>query len=425
MQRILNYSSHYNSVKRLFIVLDGSGDRDYKELGGKSPLGYARTPNIDSLAPISRMGRVDVVRRGVAPESDSAVMSLLGYDVFGWYPGRGVIEALGAGFKIDGKSIFFRANFATIDNNWNLIDTRANRIGGEKADKVAKHIRKIEIDGVVIEFKHTVGHRGIVKVSGDNLSPYVSGNHNGYGIVRGTNVSMAKVITLPAKLSRFRPTAPTEKAKRTAKIMNHYVKEVYERLKDLPINKRLKYPANMLLLRGAGNKFKPLPSLKKRTGLNWASIVEMPVEEGICKLTSMDVINVGEVIESEVRRTKRYLEETLSNIDNYDALYIHIKGPDIPGHDGDLKKKIRSIEIIDRYFFKGLLSSIDLNQTSIVVTADHSTECALKAHSARPTPLMIYKPGVKGDNLPSFSEDNCSKGSIGRIRGVDIMNLIV
>ncbi len=411
-------------MKRLFIVLDGCGDRDYEELGGKSPLGYAETPNIDRLAPISRMGRVDVVRRGIAPESDSAVMSLLGYDVFKCYPGRGVIEALGAGFEIDG-SIFFRANFATIDENWNLIDTRANRIGGKTAERVARHIRKIEIDDVVIEFKHTVGHRGIVRVSGKGLSPNVSGNHNGYGIVRGTNVSKAKVLSLPVRLKRFRATAHTESAKRTAKIMNLYIKKVHEILSELPINKKLEYPANMLLLRGAGNRFKPLVPLKKRTGLNWASIVEMPVEEGICKLTSMNVINIGSIIESEVKRTKRYLSETLSNMSKYDALYVHIKGPDIPGHDGDLNKKIRSIEAIDRYFFKGLLDSIDLSNTIIVVTADHSTECALKAHSARPTPIMIYKPGVDGDNLPSFSEDNCSKGSLGRIRGMDIINLIV
>lgn len=413
-------------MKYLFIVLDGAGDRIYKQLKNKSPLEYANTPNLDYVASKSKLGRVEVVGKNIPPESDSAVLSLLGYDVKEYYPGRGVIEAIGTGWEVKSKNLYWRANFATINNKWELEDIRAGRIKGKLAKELSKAIKKVEIKGASFEFKHTVGYRGVLKVKGENLSDNVTGNHNGYKEIKGMKIHKAMPTNnLPVKLKTFKPRDKTLNSKKTAMLMKLYIKLIHDVLKKQTINKKRRLPANMLLLRGAGNKLKKLETMKSKTGLDWAALVEMPVEEGICKLTNMGVIFVGKETDTNKQKAKKYYKATIKNLKKHDALYIHIKGPDLPGHDGDLKQKIETIELIDEYYIKPLLEKIDLEDTSIIVTADHSTECGLKAHTARPTPLLIYKPGRKSDNFKKFSESNCSKGSLGILKGKNLMKKFI
>lgn len=413
-------------MKYLYIVLDGAGDKTYKELKNKSPLEYAKTPILDMLASKSKLGRVVVVGKDIAPESDSAVLSLLGYDVKKYYPGRGVIESIGAGWKIQKNSIYFRANFATINDKFELLDIRADRIQGKYAKKLTKAINSIKIRGARFELKHTVGYRGVLKVTAKGLSDNITGNHNGYEEIKGLKIHKALPMNnLPVKLKLFKPRDNTIESKKTAMLMQLYVKLVYDVLKNHSVNKKRKIPANMLLLRGPGNKAPKLPSMKSKTKLNWAALVEMPVEEGICKIAKMGIIFVGKESDSVIVKTKKYLKAVVKNIKKYDALYIHIKGPDLPSHDGDLKEKIRVFEIIDKEFFKPLLKKIDLNKTIIAVTADHTTECGAKAHTARPTPLLIYKPNKKSDNFKIFSEKNCKKGSLKIIKGKEIIKKLV
>ena len=115
----------------------------------------------------------------------------------------------------------------------------------------------------------------------------------------------------------------------------------------------------------------------------------------------------------------------LQKIKDFDGIYIHIKGPDEPGHDGDFKKKKASIELIDKHFFGNLLPHLKLKDYIIVVTADHSTPCALKAHSADPAPLLIVGGNIKPDGTMSFSEKACHEGSLGEIIGQDLMGIII
>jgi 2,3-bisphosphoglycerate-independent phosphoglycerate mutase len=109
----------------------------------------------------------------------------------------------------------------------------------------------------------------------------------------------------------------------------------------------------------------------------------------------------------------------------YDGIYIHIKGPDEPAHDGDFRKKEEIIELIDKFFFANLLPNLDMSSTIIAVTADHSTVCAIKAHSAEPVPILICGGNITPDGSLSFSEKAAKLGSIGELRGQDIMPLLV
>jgi 2,3-bisphosphoglycerate-independent phosphoglycerate mutase len=115
----------------------------------------------------------------------------------------------------------------------------------------------------------------------------------------------------------------------------------------------------------------------------------------------------------------------LDSIKKYDGIYVHIKGPDEPAHDGDFQKKKEIIEAIDKFFFSSLLPKLDIANTIVAVTADHSTVCAIKAHSADPVPLLIAGGKIKPDGSLSFSEKAAKLGSIGEIIGQEIMPFLV
>ena len=116
---------------------------------------------------------------------------------------------------------------------------------------------------------------------------------------------------------------------------------------------------------------------------------------------------------------------TIKHMKNYDGLYIHIKGPDVPGHDGDADKKKAVIEAIDQYYLTPLINTIDLDKTIVAITADHSTPCRLKSHSADPVPLLISGGNIQPDTTSSFSEKTCLKGKIGKISGTQLMPLLI
>ena len=167
------------------------------------------------------------------------------------------------------------------------------------------------------------------------------------------------------------------------------------------------------------------PPLKELYGVNFGSFVEMPVEKGIAILTGIEVVSLplptGEAAVDFPLRAKLAKKE----LERFDGLYIHLKGPDEPAHDGDCKKKKACIEEIDKFFFKELLKNLDLKNTIIVVTADHATPCTMKAHSADPVPLLICGGNIKSDKTKAFSEKECQKGSLGTLMGNKLMELFV
>lgn len=149
----------------------------------------------------------------------------------------------------------------------------------------------------------------------------------------------------------------------------------------------------------------------------------MPLEIGIGKLCGMKVIDLP----SPTFTKKDYeirIRKTLETMKNFDCLYIHLKGPDIYGHDGDFEGKKKSIEEIDEFFFGPLLKNISLNDCTIAVTSDHSTPCINKAHSADPVPILIAGQKIKQDNVKKFNEIDCTKGSLGKLNGIEVMDKI-
>ncbi len=407
--------------KLLYILLDGVGDRPHPDLNNLTPLEAAKTPNLDKLASMSKSGLVYTVGKGIAPESDIAVFCMLGYEFEEkGYMGRGVVEAIGAGMDFKDGDLALRANFATVDEELNVIDRRAGRdIRDEEAKELIRAINeRVKIEGVEISAIHTVAHRAVVRFRREGgLSANISNTDPAYKRIGGMGVVK---VAGKMKVEKALPLDDDPKSRVSAKIVNEFTRQAFEVLKDHPVNKKRmkegRLPANILLMRDASDTLPKLPTMFEKYGLNFAIIADMPVELGIGRIVGMKAIRSKAIDDyrDKVDIVKRALED-------YDAVYVHIKGPDEPGHDGKAILKKEVIERIDKEFFKPLISEVWSEKILVVVSSDHATPCALKAHSDDPVPVIYSASWIKSDGTSRFTEREAERGSIGTIRGIDVL----
>jgi len=329
----------------------------------------------------------------------------------------------------------YRVNFATMDENKILIDRRVGRnLSSEEARSLAREVNeKVKLTSypATFKFKSTIGHRGILifyPLKG-KLSAEVTNSDPAYDKEGVFGVAKAKFENV---LLEVKPTLGFEKnpeAVAAAALTNEFIQKSNQVLNESLLNKKRisenKMPGNIILTRDAGDKLPKFPPLKELYGVNFGSFVEMPVEKGIAILTGMEVVSLplpaGEASVDFPLRAKLAKKE----LEKFDGLYIHLKGPDEPAHDGDGQKKKVCIETIDKFFFTELLKDLDLKNTIIAVTADHSTPCTMKAHSADPVPLLISGGNIKSDRRKAFSERECKEGSLGMLRGNSLMQLFI
>jgi len=413
-------------MKKILVIIDGLGDLPIKQFKGKTPLDYAETPNLDEMAKNGKLGYMYPVNESYAPESHAAVVSILGNDHT--TSPRGIFEAIGAGVKLTRGDLALRANFATIDDikNRRMIDRRSGRtLSSKEARQLSKSLNKeIELP-VKFEFVPTVQHRGVLVLRGgfsDNIT-----NIDVYRHEKG-------IIHVKDKFAWCQPLDDEENTEFAANVINSFVDQSFKILNNHPINnirkKRGLLPANVVLARDAGIEIPKLKQFKKSM-----AILNMPVEIGACKLSGMDIYSMSypnmknydvyENLYNGLSKMLRFSSKVLRRKGGkYDFCYIHFKETDVPGHDNKPFEKKNFIEMIDKGFFKYLKKYADKYNVKVVVTADHSTPCKLKTHTADPVPVLFYDPNAKGDKTERFSEVQAEKGSLGKIKGKDLLKKV-
>jgi 2,3-bisphosphoglycerate-independent phosphoglycerate mutase len=414
-------------VPILFIVLDGVGDRPTPAYGNKTPLAAALTPNLDKLAEKGRTGIVYTVKRGIAPESDAAVFSLLSYDPSRLNLSRGVVEAIGSGMEFKDGDLALRCNFATVQKG-EIVDRRAGRnVSTEEASQLVEAVNTSERLRSLVNFelKATIGHRCALVFRGEKgrLSAAISNLDPAYA--RKGKMTIAKAeVKLPTPIPKCVPLSKTAAARRTAEMLNQFAALVHNTLEDHPVNVKRKtrgdQPANFLLMRDAGTKTPKVRSLKQKFGFRGVVLADMPVELGIAKVLGIDtrVFPPDRSLEAYSQRAS----EAMGLLGGYDFVYVHLKGPDEPGHDGDFEGKKKAIEDIDAGFFSRLG---DLADKLLCVTADHSTPCIAKGHTDDPVPILVCGPKVRVDGSMRFTEAYARKGKLGTIKhGYEIMKML-
>ncbi|MEZ0394407.1 MAG: 2,3-bisphosphoglycerate-independent phosphoglycerate mutase [Desulfurococcaceae archaeon] len=403
--------------KLLYLVIDGAADRLSDPV---TTLEKAVKPGLDEIAKYGVCGAMYTVGRGVAPESDEAVLSILGYDPHEVYTGRGPLEAAGAGIMIrEGYEVAFRANFATIDpETRKIIDRRVGRsLTSEEAKELAKALDGMElgIHGGYAIVRATVGHRAVVVIGSrtERLSPNVENIDPAYkrrGLLSVAVPDYEPYIAPPVPLDN------TREARVTSELVTAFINKAMDILGSHPVNRartsRGLPPANAILLRDAGGSLPKARPLGELYGCKFALLAEMPVELGIGRALGAETVILEPPTGDPRRDYEERLEKTLKALVRNDIIYVHLKGPDEPGHDKDFELKKKRIEEIDKYFVQPLLENRP-SDLAILVTADHATPPSVGAHTDDPVPIAFNAPGVQPDYTKAFTERECIKGRLG------------
>ena len=408
--------------KLIYVLLDGVGDRPNPKLNYLTPLEAAYTPNLDKLVRKGISGIVHPVGKGISPESDIAVFCMLGYDLSSNYFGRGVVETIGVGMNFKNGDLALRANFATLGDNGIVTDRRAGRnLSQKEAGDLADSINNAKLShNASFEFVPTIAHRAILNLKTENkkLSAEISNTDPAYDRIGG--IGVAKETNEKLYLQKSRPLKDIEGARLAADLVNEFTEKAISILKTHKVNttreKNGMKPANILLLRDAGDTLPNITKIPDRFRVKFASILDMPVEKGVSKITGMRDYKAGNISDYHAKAKK-----TTELLQTHDGVYIHIKGPDEPGHDGDAERKTKIVEQIDSDFFSTLIQEVDLEHTIFLISADHSTPCTIKGHSADPVPVLISGHKVEPDNVCRFTEKEAAKGGLGVMLGKNVL----
>jgi len=411
-----------NIMRKILVIVDGLGDTGYDKFNGMSPLEAAEKPNLNEFAKKSKLGYMYPVNEDYAPESDTAVISILGNDAD--ISERGAFEAAGIGLNLKRGDLVLRANFGTVQNleSRKMIDRRAGRTLTTKEAKVlAAAINKNVNLPVKFEFFPTVQHRGVLVFYGgfsDNIT-----NTDTYIHEKGK-------IWVKEKFDWSKVLDDEDNTQFAANLVNSFVEQSFKILENHPVNllrkKKGMLPANIILARDAGIE---APVINRFS--NSMAIVNMPLEIGICKIAGMDVYSfeypdmknydVYGNLKDGLEKMADFAVNTLKRKGaNYNFCYLHFKETDVPGHDNKPVEKKHFIELLDKKFFKFLKEYAEKNNVKVIITADHSTPCKFKTHTSDPVPVLFFDPSAKGDNL-EFGEKNSKKGSFGKIYGKNIL----
>jgi 2,3-bisphosphoglycerate-independent phosphoglycerate mutase len=409
----------------IYVLLDGVGDLPHPDLDGKTPLEAADTPTLDKIASNGSIGEVISVGKGIAPESDIAVFNMLGYKFnYTEYVGRGVIEAIGIGIDFKDGDLALRGNYSTLNDEGVIIDRRAGRhIEKEDTCGIAKEIEekiKFSHPDTSVVVSPTIGHRVTVRirVNSQKLSARITNTDPAYSNIGGMGV--AKAVGDFLKIEKCLPLEGTEDSKFTANLVNEFSGQTIDIMKESKINKKRqeqnKKQLSCILLRDAGNKYPDVIPINEKYAMKFSCIVDMPVELGISEVLKMKAFEAGGLTDYEEKA-----RVAAKAMETQNAIYVHLKGPDEFGHDGDAIGKTKNIEEIDQRFFKTLVENIDSSKVTIIISADHSTPCINKGHSDDPVPVLVSGDFIKNDGTTRMTEEQAKKGSIGLLQGAEVV----
>jgi len=389
-------------------------DRPIKELGWKTPLEAAEKEALNEIATMGVCGIMDPISPGVPPGSDTATLSILGYDPLKYYTGRGALEAIGWGLAVEKGDVCFRCNFATIDDDFTVLDRRAGRISTEEASKLAESLQKVRLSNGSVKFifQNTIQHRATLILRGPHLS---------------TAIGDSDPYETGKKVLEVKPLDNSPEASFTARVLNELLEKFHHVLRNHEVNreriKRNLPPANIILCRGAGTipNVKPLGEIY---GIKSACIAVVSLIRGVCKIAGMNLLNVegatGSLDTDYMAKAKVAVQALQEN----DLVVLHIKATDVASHDGNFYEKVKVIEKIDM-MISYILDNIDHDDVYVTVTADHTTSCLTRKHEGDPVPVAIMGPYVRRDDVIEYNERSCARGGLGRIRGIDLMPILM
>lgn len=363
-------------MKYVVVLGDGMADEPIAELSDQTPLEYAQTPTMDLLAKKSEIGLLHTIPDGMKPGSDTANLSVLGYDPKIYYSGRSPLEALSIGVPMKDTDIALRCNVVTLSDEEDvfeektIIDHSSSEISTEDCAVLLNEVKKV-LQNETFQFYVGTSYRHCM-IWNEGKVEELSQPHDILGRVIG-------------------PYLPTNE------VFLNMMKKSYEILKDHPINLERKKqglnPANCFWFWGAGTK-PMLAPFSEKYGKRGAMISAVDLLKGIAVGAGMGVIRVeganGGLNTNYEGKADAAVQALLQ--DGYDFVYIHVEAPDEMGHQGSIERKVKSIEYLDARVIKPVMEAMDASGEDyrMLILPDHPTPICIRTHSADPVPYMLY-----------------------------------
>ena len=394
-------------TKIVILLGDGMADHPIEELGGKTPLEAAETPNMDRIAREGRGGLARNVPSGMPPGSDIANLSVMGYDPKRYYSGRAPLEAAAMGVPLGPEDVAFRCNLVTVD-----LDRRV------MVDYSAGHISSVE-GRELIEALAKAGPAA-------RLHPGVSYRNL---LVQGGDEGLQAVCTPPHDITGQPIDGYLPEGEGSAALREMMLESV-PILKEHPVNLRRvkegKRPANMVWLWGQG-KAPSMPKFRDIWGIEGAVISAVDLLKGMGVYAGLEVINVPGATGVLDTDYEGKVAACLEALDRVDFVFLHVEAPDEMSHDGLLDGKIEAIRRFDERVVGPVLAGLERSdhEWRVLVLPDHPTPLAIRTHTDEPVPFAMIGSGIEPDDMKAFSEREGARGGCRTVDGWRLMGMMI
>lgn len=398
-------------MKYIVVLGDGMADEPIEELGGKTPLEYADTPTMDKMSKQSEVGLVHTIPEGMSPGSDTANLSVLGYDPKKYYTGRSPLEALSIGVDMKNTDVALRCNIVTVSTDdlpyeeKTIIDHSSSEISTEDAAVLLEAVRK-ELETDIYKFYVGTSYRHLtIWDNGEVVS--LTPPHD----------------VLGQKIGQYLPQD---------EVLRKMQEKSYEILANHPINvERIKNglnPANSLWFWGAGTR-PCVTSFEEKNHKKGAMISAVDLLKGIAIGADMKVIEVEGAnggLDTNYEGKAEAAVNVLLN-EGYDMAYVHVEAPDEMGHQGSIERKIKAIENLDSRVIKVIKDALDEagEDYRMLVMPDHPTPICVRTHTSNPVPYMLFDSTDIKESTLDYNEKCGKESGLFMANGYEMMNYLL
>ena len=382
-------------MKYVVIIGDGMADMPVRELGGKTPLQKAHTPNMDRLAKAGRLGRVRTVPEGMHPGSDIANLSVLGYDPREYYSGRAPLEAASIGIELAGDDVAYRCNLVTLKYN-------RQRTAAIMEDYSSGHITTEEARELISEIDRTFGTEKIRFYQG------ISYRH--LMVWSGGSVDIECVPPhdiLGKGIADYLPVGAGED------VIRQIMQESVDLLERHPVNlnriKDGKNPGNSVWLWGQGKRPK-MPTFHEKYSIGGALVSAVDLTKGLGIYAGFEILEVPGITGWIDTNYKGKADATIKALKKVDFVYLHVESPDEAGHSGNYEHKIRAIEDFDKMVVGNVMEGMkEFDEYRILLLPDHPTPIALRTHTADPVPFVMFDSRDRRENAGAVYDESITE----------------
>jgi 2,3-bisphosphoglycerate-independent phosphoglycerate mutase len=398
--------------KFLILLIDGAGDYPLPELGGRTPLEVAKTPNLDRLSGSAKLGMVKTIPDGFPPGSDVANLSVLGYDPRLYYTGRSSFEALNMGVELASLDVALRCNLVTLSgdgdyDDYIMKDYSAGEIDTQDAKGIIEECQRV-LGSDEFRFYHGVSYRHVVVWSGGDKNIELTPPHD----------------ISDKRIGDYLPKG------RGSQALRNLMRRSLELLPTHPINlgreKRHQAPANSIWFWGQGTK-PALRQFKERFGLSGSAVSAVDLIKGIglaAGLKPVDVSGATGRVDTNFGGKADAVLERFGAGDDF--VFLHIEAADEAGHQGSVETKIRAIELVDELVLQVIIEKMQsFGDYSLMILPDHYTPICKRTHVSDPVPFMIYESRNRIEGADGFTEREAAKTGLYFEQGHELIEYFI